>query len=723
MSRLSSDLCDCGCGEWSGWTIVSFDPRARGWHDDMAAEEVAEILGIDASVHIQPLILSVTRADLRALEAPAWDPAQELSRPLIHLAETWRIFTRCDRALEEQILTRATDLEIVRAAWRELRVSLPAEPLAHQQPYLNDRFGMEVENGWNIQGARGVGARLIDVEWGWDLSHQELSHLKVRSLCGENMADRPHPDPEVTTAARRHGTRALAAAIAPQNGQGIVGVAPEVAEVGLASAWRPDDPHPHDGHVADAIAAAIAFHTSPVGRSLRNVLLIEMQRGDANPLPVEVDPADLSALILAYNHRLPVIEAAGNGGNDLDGYDSRMMVREGGRLLPFRFHLNRSATSFIDSGATLVGGAARIGAGHALAHFSNHGSRIDVVAPALRVVSAGSDGPAPRRGFGQLGADPPDAYTRSFGGTSAASALVAGLALGGAGAARRAGAGDGRPWPHELRQTLAQAAQPRLHAAPTSRAVPSLRRVATAMRKLPSGLAPGGLPLLACELSAPVAGASFNGPQMGWCIGSMVPIGGGTAIGEVYGASTSGAAYGSVAVTGSWTEDWAWYNPSNDTYKQSFHWSAIQNPAAPTPPPVWTSQVWTSILQVWPNAVHRHADITYVNFPTNTEIDQRYPINTGGSQEWAGFEVKNKQNVQVGRLLRFQATSGSPRAWHEIWVFFDNFQLLLYPEELQVLVLSTSSQAENRNNKANDWLKNQTAPTGRTLAKFAAFNL
>ncbi len=103
--------------------------------------------------------------------------------------------------------------------------------------------------------------------------------------------------------------------------------------------------------------------------SAGDVLLLEVQRG-APPLPTETDLADFDAIRLAAARSVIVVEAAGNGNNDLDAWTDGSG----------RFRLRRGHVDFRDSGAIMVGAARSAvvgGTAHDRAGFSNFGSRIE----------------------------------------------------------------------------------------------------------------------------------------------------------------------------------------------------------------------------------------------------------------------------------------------------------------------------------------------------------
>jgi hypothetical protein len=127
-----------------------------------------------------------------------------------------------------------------------------------------------------------------------------------------------------------------------------------------------------------------------------------------NKLPVEVEPAVFDAIRHVTDAGIIVVEAAGNGGHDLDTF-----VNAANRHV-----LNRGNAEFRDSGAIMVGAASST-APHWRLGFSCHGSRIDCYGWGENINTTGD---------GWQGTST-TAYTTGFGGTSGASPMVAGAAV------------------------------------------------------------------------------------------------------------------------------------------------------------------------------------------------------------------------------------------------------------------------------------------------------
>ncbi|HEV7671975.1 MAG TPA: S8 family serine peptidase [Thermoanaerobaculia bacterium] len=248
------------------------------------------------------------------------------------------------------------------------------------------RESSEASQGKTWTGVRGQDVQLADIEQGWQLKHIEIGGRKI-SWLNENREF------------LGHGTAVLGIIAAENDGVQITGIAHGLETVLAVSQWNKDLYY----------STACAIHEA-AGRLLEgDILLIEAQTvelGGSVLLPVEIEEPVFHAIDAAVKKGIVVIEAAGNGGFDLDNwYD-----------INGQQPLRRRAPGFLDSGAIMVG--ASLPPHHALAPFSNRGSRIDCFAWGRRVYTAGD-------GFrGRSNSD----YTADFTGTSAAAAIVAGAA-------------------------------------------------------------------------------------------------------------------------------------------------------------------------------------------------------------------------------------------------------------------------------------------------------
>ena len=366
-------------------------------------------------IDFSPAPKPVTPEEIVALEATVENSPLA---PLHSLATYWRLDANHKPGKWKKILKRLNQLTEVSLAYPEMAVSDPAgdaeDPFAGAQTYL-DRAPFGIDAAWaRRHGGDGSGVALVDMEQGWIPSHPELVGKQPALIHGNNRHGKEDYRGD-------HGTAVLGEIAAADNGFGVRGIAPGVDKIGLASHFH-DEPENGDpavlvttseSHVAEAIYAAIGHlpdtqtETHEPFLKPGDVLLIEAQRGY---LPTEVDPADFDAIRLASALGIIVVEAAGNGGRDLDAYrDARGAI------------FNRRSGSFCESGAIMVG-AALSALPHNRKRTSNFGSRVDCYAWGDRVVTCG---------YGDLhtGGGPNDAYTADFSNTSAAAPIIAGAAL------------------------------------------------------------------------------------------------------------------------------------------------------------------------------------------------------------------------------------------------------------------------------------------------------
>jgi hypothetical protein len=248
--------------------------------------------------------------------------------------------------------------------------------------------GIDAPAAWR-RGVRGQGVWFADVEGGWNDRHEDLPGDRISHVAGQRINDPMW---------RAHGTAVLGEVVGRDNGKGVVGIAPDVERVFTSSIGRLP--------VADALDAA-AERLRP-----GDVLLIELQGGGPRGrfLPVEYWDDNFDAIQAATRRGVVVIEAAGNGGENLDHKAYKGKLTRAGR----------------DSGAIMVGAGGPARAGYvdrARLDFSNYGTRVDVQGWGRKVATLD---------YGDLqrcddGGD--RHYTGEFSGTSSASPIVAGAAV------------------------------------------------------------------------------------------------------------------------------------------------------------------------------------------------------------------------------------------------------------------------------------------------------
>jgi hypothetical protein len=322
----------------------------------------------------------------------------------------------------ELTLRSGTDAAAFLAEMKQVsnvEIAAPA-PLPQPPPWIPPDFtrkqgyldpapgGIEARFSWTIPGGNGHGVTIYDVEYNWLHTHDDLSRASGVALL-LNPGDSNHPPGFDKCPApcdginREHGTAVLGAMVGDHDTRGVTGIS-WGAKIGLAPANTLNLGY----NPANAILLAVA------NGSVGDVILLEQQYpvcGLLNFGPIEALPSVFDAIQTAVAQGFVVIEAAGNGGVNLDqaacsGVFDRTLQ---------------------DSGAIIVGAGQQLSSGmdRQREGFSSFGSRIDLQGWGSAVVTTGygdlylaSDRPA----------DPDFWYTGVFNGTSSAAAIVAGAA-------------------------------------------------------------------------------------------------------------------------------------------------------------------------------------------------------------------------------------------------------------------------------------------------------
>lgn len=258
-------------------------------------------------------------------------------------------------------------------------------------------------------GGRGDGVRVVDIEGGWRFTHTDLLVNSGGLLAGTQY-------PEVSW--RDHGTAVLGELGGDADSAGVCGICPNAI---LSSV----------SHRGLGSSKAIEIATGLL--SAGDVLLLEMHRpgprfayaqrlDQLGYIAVEWWPDDLLAIQGAIAKGIAVVEAAGNGAEDLDA----PLYNTPGPNFPAAWC--NPLSGGVDSGAIVVGAGAppsgAYGPDRSRLDFSNWGRRVDCQGWGRGVLTTG---------YGDFYTDIQDAadedywYTRQFSGTSSASPIVAGV--------------------------------------------------------------------------------------------------------------------------------------------------------------------------------------------------------------------------------------------------------------------------------------------------------
>lgn len=284
---------------------------------------------------------------------------------------------------------------------------------SHQHYLSGAPAGIDAQYAWTQAGGKGADVTIIDIEGEWRTSHEDLGVNNSGVLSGVMPGD---------LGWRNHGTAVVGTCIGANNGLGVTGICAE-AKLGMISIFGDDD---------RTTSAAIREAADKL--SAGDIMLIELhypgpRHGYAERLDqdgyiaVEWWPDEFEAIQYAVGRGVIVVEAAGNGAQNLDDplYETRDPGFQLGWLNPFR-RSNR------DSGAILVGAGAPppgthdrtlYGPDRSRLDFSNYGSSVDAQGWGREVTTCG---------YGDLqgGGNEDRWYTDEFAGTSSASPIIVG---------------------------------------------------------------------------------------------------------------------------------------------------------------------------------------------------------------------------------------------------------------------------------------------------------
>ncbi|MFE9785656.1 S8 family peptidase [Nocardia salmonicida] len=350
-----------------------------------------------------------------------------------------------------ELAHRLREDDTVAAAYVKPAAELPLAPLAEnivaprapavtpdfrvRQAYLDAApHGIDAVWAHGQPGGLGTGVRVVDVEGAWRFTHEDLRQNQGGMIGGTASDD---------LGWRNHGTAVAGEISGDLNAFGVTGIAPE-AHLRAVSVF--------------GIGSAAAIRSAADAVNPGDIVLIELHRPGprfdyrATPdqrgyIAVEWWPDDFAAIRYAVSRGIVVVEAAGNGGENLD--DAVYDTRPGD--FPATWH-NPFRAGRADSGAVLVGAGAPPPGLHGRDHgparsrldFSNHGARLDVQGWGREVTTTG---------YGDLQGGPDEDlwYTDEFSGTSSASPIVVGAVAAYQGIRAH---GPGRATPEQIRTLL-----------------------------------------------------------------------------------------------------------------------------------------------------------------------------------------------------------------------------------------------------------------------------
>jgi hypothetical protein len=286
-----------------------------------------------------------------------------------------------------------------------------------RQEYLGGApVGIDANYAWTHPGGRGEGVNIIDIEGGWNFTHEDLLHNQGGVVSGTSSSD-PYYE--------NHGTAVLGEFSGDRNTFGITGISPDASVSGV-SLFPTELTSPAIRIAADRLRPG-------------DIILLEVhypgprwpgsEQTQFGFIAVEWWPDDLDAIRYAVSKGVIVVEAGGNGGQNLDDpvYDTPLPGFPASWRNPFNPANPSSGAVVVGAGNPPAGTHGRNAhptrgepyADRARCYFSNYGARVDAQGWGWEVTSTG---------YGDLqgGPNPDLFYTDLFSGTSSASPIVVG---------------------------------------------------------------------------------------------------------------------------------------------------------------------------------------------------------------------------------------------------------------------------------------------------------
>ncbi len=315
----------------------------------------------------------------------------------------FHLYDKNNLALAKEIFSGCAKIESV------LEVPIPFNAIAPDYQ-ANECFittttsGIEAQDFWNTYGNRGTGIKVCDIEYGFNDQHVDLPAVTIVG---------PTPQDPFAGAGIDHGTAVFGEIASLNNGTGTTGIASD-CEPYFAGAYT-DSTYDLESAITYAISVLDAG----------DVILLEQQIAGPHYsgvqqfglVPVEWYKPYHDAIVLAVGQNIVVVEAAGNGEQNLDDSD---YGTGNGAHWPF-LPGNESGAIIVGAGAvsTTLGGTDNP---RSRMWYSNYGSCVDIQGNGEAVTTTGYGDLYSIEGVNSY-------YTDGFGGTSSASPIVAGAVI------------------------------------------------------------------------------------------------------------------------------------------------------------------------------------------------------------------------------------------------------------------------------------------------------
>jgi hypothetical protein len=264
----------------------------------------------------------------------------------------------------------------------EVKETPPATPdFTARQGYLVPApEGVDAVYAATQVGGRGAGIDIIDIEGAWNFAHEDLVQNQGGVVGGT---------PTTDLAWRNHGTAVAGEFGGDLNGFGVTGISPEA--------------HVRAISIFGGLGSSAAIHQAANILSPGDIILIELHRAGPRHnfqprddqkgyIALEWWPDDFDAIRYATSKGVIVVEAAGNGAENLDDglYDTPPSGFPATWKNPFNPANPSSLAVLVGAGAPPPGTHGRTyGPDRSRLDFSNYGARVDAQGWGREVTTTG----------------------------------------------------------------------------------------------------------------------------------------------------------------------------------------------------------------------------------------------------------------------------------------------------------------------------------------------
>lgn len=364
--------------------LEDFQVKRFRSHFGKSATEIRQRVTAPSTAMVAPVTAGFAQSGFIQIVPEKPDAAAEIARRLNRQSAVW----------DAVVAPKPVPAAMASGSGRGSRNFEPAQGYLGSAP-----AGIGAMAVWDVAGGRGKGVTICDIEGNWNRSHEDLP--RGIPLIGGTVID--------DLGWRNHGTAVLGEMVSRPNDFGTVGISHEARAVVQSAV------------IGGVFNTAGAIYNATSKLKSGDVILIELQATGPNGKYVAMQFWDdvFSAIRLATEKGITVVEAAGNGNEnfDLAIFQDTGLQKDSGAVVVGAGVPPMNYFDHFGFGAGLPGYSS-IGVPRSRIWFSNYGRILGVQAWGWHVTTLG---------YGDAQGGSQDRwYTLRFSGTSSASPIITG---------------------------------------------------------------------------------------------------------------------------------------------------------------------------------------------------------------------------------------------------------------------------------------------------------